>query len=74
MLTVRPVVDYEPPPREVRQCRSIPTTTLRRPATQAPHPRSVPQPTAGMSGPMRQAAGFADAALRRVLEVLDRRR
>jgi hypothetical protein len=27
-----------------------------------------------MSAPMRQAAGFADAALRRVLEVLDRRR
>jgi hypothetical protein len=27
-----------------------------------------------MSLPMRQAAGFADAALRRVLEVIDRRR
>lgn len=27
-----------------------------------------------MSAPMRQAAGFADAALRRVLEVIDRRR
>ncbi len=27
-----------------------------------------------MSPPMRQAAAFADAALRRVLEVLDRRR
>jgi len=27
-----------------------------------------------MSVPMRQAAGFADAALRRVLEVIDRRR
>jgi hypothetical protein len=27
-----------------------------------------------MSTPMRQAASFADAALRRVLEVLDRRR
>ena len=27
-----------------------------------------------MSAPMRQAACFADAALRRVLEVIDRRR
>ena len=27
-----------------------------------------------MSAPMRQAASFADAALRRVLEVIDRRR
>ncbi|MGA7135374.1 MAG: hypothetical protein WBZ15_24090, partial [Mycobacterium sp.] len=31
-------------------------------------------PGPAMSAPMRQAASFADAALRRVLEVIDRRR
>jgi hypothetical protein len=32
------------------------------------------QPAAPMPLPMRQAASFADAAMRRVLEVIDRRR
>lgn len=74
MHNVRPVVDYEPPLRDVRQCRSLSTIALRHPNTHAPHPRPGRQPIEGMSAPMRQAAAFADAALRRVLEVLDRRR
>lgn len=74
MLTVRPVVDYEPPPREVRQCRSLSTAALRRPNTQGRQQHSGGKPAASMSVPMRQAAIFADAALRRVLEVIDRRR
>ncbi|WP_231970982.1 Rv3235 family protein [Mycobacterium sp. E3198] len=69
-----PVVDYEPPRRDVPQCR---------PSSHAPPRRRAPRractaPTAGVapaaSAPMRQAAAFADAALRRVLEVIDRRR
>jgi hypothetical protein len=46
---------------------------LRKRNTHVPqrHPM-LPAPT--MSLPMRQAASFADAAMRRVLEVIDRRR
>ncbi|OYN75597.1 Rv3235 family protein [Mycolicibacterium sphagni] len=68
MSCVVPVVDYEPPmlrtpPQRVRLLRPRGGTAPRRPAP-------VPVETA----PMRAAAGFADAALRRVLEVIDRRR
>ncbi|KAA8959493.1 MAG: hypothetical protein F6Q13_14440 [Mycobacterium sp.] len=72
MRSVRPVVDYEPPLRDVRQCRSQWTAAPRRSTPHPPTPR--PSRRTGMSAPMRQAAMFADAALRRVLEVLDRRR
>ncbi|SPM28514.1 hypothetical protein MTAB308_2001, partial [Mycobacterium terramassiliense] len=76
VFAVTPVVDYEPPRRDVPQCR---------PSSHAPPRRRAPAPrracngqTAGVapvaSAPMRQAAAFADAALRRVLEVIDRRR
>jgi hypothetical protein len=65
---VSKVVDYEPAPIGTAACRS--TTTLRnrtprdhRPLTRAPEPV-----------PPRAAVVFADAALRRVLEVVDRRR
>ncbi|MFZ1179782.1 MAG: Rv3235 family protein [Mycobacterium sp.] len=82
-----PVVDYEPPtqdvPRSVPQCRQSSRAPLRRRSAHAPR-RAFPgqvsrqPPTAQvsnvMSAPMRQAAIFADAALRRVLEVIDRRR
>jgi hypothetical protein len=70
---VRRVVDYEPPVRDVRQCRQLPAVARRR----------NPRPTAGNEGgftadgtvaALRPAAVFADAALRRVLEVIDRRR
>lgn len=71
---VRPVADYEPPPRDVRQCRPPSATALRRVNTHAPQRFSGRQPPTSMSPRMRQAAVFADAALRRVLEVIDRRR
>ena len=88
-FAVTPVVDYEPPTREVSrnvsQCRPSSHATLRR---RSAHPPRRPYPgqpsrqpnaptaqaTNVRSEPMRQAAIFADAALRRVLEVIDRRR
>jgi Family of unknown function (DUF6459) len=84
VFAVTPVVDYEPPRRDVPHCRQSSQATLRRRA-RAPRrpypgqPRRQPQaPTAEdtpvPSAPMRQAAIFADAALRLVLEVIDRRR
>ncbi|GAY19021.1 Rv3235 family protein [Mycobacterium sp. shizuoka-1] len=68
MSCVVPVVDYEPPvlrtaPERVHLVRPPTGTAPRRPAL-------PPAETA----PLRAAAGFADAALRRVLEVIDRRR
>jgi hypothetical protein len=72
-FAVTPVVDCEPPARDVRQCRPPSPTTLRKRNTHVP--QRHPTPTAPtMSLPMRQAASFADAAMRRVLEVIDRRR
>src|SRR5271156_3419784 len=77
-FAVMPVVDYEPPARDVRHCRPPTPTALRRPNTFVQQRHSSRQPPAGgsttMSAPMRQAACFADAVLRRVLEVIDRRR
>ncbi len=75
VFAVTPVVDYEPPRRDVPQCPQPPRATPRRRAGAPRRPLAAPpvgppQPSA----PMRQAAAFADAALRRVLEVLDRRR
>ena len=69
MSCVVPVVDYEPPvlrtaPQRVR---------LLRPRG-GPAPRRSISPAAQAAAPARAAAGFADAALRRVLEVIDRRR
>ncbi|OBH29080.1 hypothetical protein A5692_21580 [Mycobacterium sp. E342] len=78
-----PVVDYEPPAREVPRSapacrRSSRAPSVRRSTRVArrPHPpgRPTAEPRAAASGQMRQAAAFADAALRRVLEVIDRRR
>jgi hypothetical protein len=75
-----PVVDYEPPPVGV-----LPTTTC--PVTRTANPVGLhrraarplrPMPAAPTSPrdppPPRAAAVFTDAALRRVLEVADRRR
>lgn len=77
-FAVTPVVDYEPPRRDVPPCR--PRATLRgraraprRPSLGPPTP-PAPDVRPALSAPMRQAAVFADAALRRVLEVIDRRR
>ena len=67
---VTPVVDCEPPACDVRQCRPASPVALRKRNTHVPQ-RPSPAP---LSLPMRQGASFADAALRRVLEVIDRRR
>ncbi|MBV8291997.1 MAG: hypothetical protein JOY55_09330 [Mycobacterium sp.] len=73
-----PVVDCEPPVRDVRHCRPPTRAALRRPTTHVQQRHSSQRVAAGgsptMSAPLRQAACFADAALRRVLEVIDRRR
>src|SRR5258707_2297080 len=82
-FAVMPVVEYEPPTRNVPQCGQSSHAALRPPAPRAPrrpcgarrHPAAAtPAVTSVLSEPMRQAAIFADAALRRVLEVIDRRR
>ncbi|BAX91364.1 Rv3235 family protein [Mycobacterium shigaense] len=71
-FAVEPVADYEPPARDVPRTGALCRTTRR------PHRgRRVGEPPPAatvLSAPMRQAAVFADAALRRVLEVIDRRR
>ena len=67
MSCVVPIVDYEPP-----VLHTAPRVHLLRPRTPAAAPRAAPPPAA--AAPLRAAGGFADAALRRVLEVIDRRR
>jgi hypothetical protein len=77
-FAVTPVVDYEPPPRDVRHCQPPSPVVLRQRNTHVPQRHSgrhvAAAPTSTVSAAMRQAAIFADAALRRVLEVIDRRR
>ena len=84
-FAVTPVVEYEPErqsvPRNVPPCRPSSHATVRRarPAPRRPYSgRPTGQheaaTTSVLSPSMRQAAIFADAALRRVLEVIDRRR
>jgi hypothetical protein len=83
---IAPVVDYEPPPVGVA-ARVIGPAACPRPSSAALHrsPRrpvrpvdrvAEPSPSRAASGvaPPPAAATFADAALRRVLEVIDRRR
>ncbi|WP_372512555.1 Rv3235 family protein [Mycobacterium yunnanensis] len=66
-----PVVDYEPPPIVV--CPAPTSAALHRHATKAL--RSVPNvPEAGELPVPQVAAAFAETAIRRVLEVSDRRR
>jgi hypothetical protein len=70
-----PVVDYEPPPFDVAvghpPCPAPTPAALHRTPRRALRPVS---PAASVVARPPEAAGFADAALRRVLEVLDRRR
>jgi Family of unknown function (DUF6459) len=70
-----PVVDYEPPPFNVAvgpaACPAPSPAALHR--TPRRPLRPVERPTAEVAPPPA-AAAFADAALRRVLEVIDRRR
>lgn len=74
MHAVRRVVDYEPPAREVRQCAQLPSATGRRRTPRLICSPADVKPAEGMSPALRPAAVFADGALRRVLEVIDRRR
>jgi hypothetical protein len=68
---VIPVVDYEPP--AVGGPPTLPPVTeLRRRRVPAPIPPPAPSEEARKQ--TQAAATFADAALRRVLEVIDRRR
>ncbi|SNW17407.1 putative alanine, arginine and proline rich protein [Mycolicibacterium thermoresistibile] len=78
-----PVVDYEPPPIEIASPAAAcppPTSPLRhRHRTRAASPTGgvharVHAHPAAEAPPPRAAAVFADAALRRILEVIDRRR
>jgi hypothetical protein len=71
---VRPVVDYEPPARDLRYCRPLSATALRRPNSRPLQGFSTRPQATSVPPELRQAAIFADAALRRVLEVIDRRR
>jgi hypothetical protein len=67
---VSKVIDFEPPPVGVAACRS--TTALRR---RTPRPlRPVPRAPVRETAPPQAAIAFTDTALRRVLEVIDRRR
>jgi hypothetical protein len=66
-----PIIDCEPPPVGITACPPPSPAALHR---RTPRPlRSVPRPSPDPMPP-RAALVFADAALRRVLEVVDRRR
>lgn len=75
---VAPVTDYEPPARASMPCRPAPSPTSAPPARhrRGHPPRMWPDrtPRGGLPPPLASAAVFADAALRRVLEVMDGRR
>lgn len=75
--TVAPVIDYEPPARAATPCRpaqqAAPPGT-RRGRGQPPGVRQDRSPRHRLSPPLQSAVVFADAALRRVLEVVDQRR
>lgn len=71
---VRPVVDYEPPARDVRRRQPPSAAPVRCPTPRITRRPPLPQPGAGLPPALRSAAVFAEAALRRVLEVIDRRR
>jgi hypothetical protein len=72
-----PVVDYEPPPvpgLPTGPCPPPSPAALRRRTPRPLRPVLASAPETGDVAPPRAAAVFADAALRRVLEVTDRRR
>lgn len=74
IAAVRPIVDYEPPAREIRQCPQRSSAVLRRRSPGITHHPEPAKPAEPMPSTLRPAAVFAEAALRRVLEVIDRRR
>jgi len=66
-----PIIDCEPPPVGITACPPPMSAALHRRSTRALRPvRPAPRDPL----PPRAAVVFADAALRRVLEVVDRRR
>jgi hypothetical protein len=67
-----PIIDCEPPPVGITACPPPSPAALHRRTARAL--RSVPRPVPREPLPPRSAVVFADAALRRVLEVADRRR
>jgi hypothetical protein len=69
---VSPVIDYEPPPVVSNSCPPPSPAALRRRTTRPLRP--VFHVAAAEPAPPRAALVFADTALRRVLEVIDRRR
>ncbi len=70
--SVTPVVDYEPP---VIGAEPRPPARIRRPASRDRHLHAVTRPTTtAPSERFLLASAFADAALRSILEVIDRRR
>lgn len=75
--SVAPVIDYEPPARAAVPCRPVPPVSAPSSRPRRGHPPG-PWPhrpaRGGLPGPLQSAAVFADAALRRVLEVIDGRR
>ena len=67
-----PIIDCEPPPVGITACPPPTSAALHRRTNRAHRP--VPRPVPHDPPPPRAAVVFADAALRRVLEVIDRRR
>ena len=67
-----PIIDCEPPPVGITACPPPSPAALHRRTARSL--RSVPRPVSRDPLPPRSALVFADAALRRVLEVADRRR
>lgn len=74
IAAVRPIVDYEPPAREIRQCPQLSSAALRCRSPRVTRNPEPGKPAEAMPPTLRPAAVFAEAALRRVLEVIDRRR
>lgn len=70
---ISPVIDYEPAPVGMSVCRSTPLLR-RRTARPSPGQRAAFRGVVREPDPPRAAVAFTDAALRRVLEVIDRRR
>ncbi|MFV9633995.1 Rv3235 family protein [Mycobacterium neumannii] len=71
---VAPVIDCEPPPLGVGACPPSSPKALRRRPSAGVRTRRPQVPIPAEPAPPRAAVAFADAALRRVLEVIDRRR
>lgn len=70
-----PVIDYEPPPVVADAAPAAATCPAPSPAALHRHtPRGLRPSRQRPAPPPRAAVVFADAALRRILEVLDRRR